>query len=51
MAKSRSVGTKFMIGEKVVGSLASIGGLELTSDTTDVFVAVYTDTCKVAFRD
>ena len=36
MAKSRSVGTKFTIGGKVVGSLTSIGGIELSSETTDV---------------
>ena len=36
MAKSRSVGTKFTIGGKVVGSLTSIGGIELSSETADV---------------
>lgn len=36
MSKSRSVGTKLSVGGKVVGSLTSIGGLELSSETTDV---------------
>lgn len=36
MAKSRSVGTKFTIGGKVVGGLTSINGLEMSSETTDV---------------
>lgn len=36
MAKSRSVGTTFTIGGKAVGSLTSIGGIELSSETTDV---------------
>lgn len=36
MAKSRSVGTKFTIGGKVVGSLTSIGGIEISSETSDV---------------
>ena len=36
MAKSRSVGTKFTIDGTAVGSLTSIGGLELSSETTDV---------------
>ena len=36
MAKSRSVGTKFTIDGTVVGSLTSIGGIELTSETSDV---------------
>lgn len=36
MAKSRSVGTQFTIGGKVVGSLTSIGGVEVSSETSDV---------------
>ena len=36
MAKSRSVGTKINIDEKVVGGLSSIGGVEVSSETTDV---------------
>lgn len=36
MSKSRSVGTKLSVGGKVVGSLTNIGGLELSSETTDV---------------
>lgn len=36
MAKSRSVGTKFYVDDKLVGSLTSINAPELTADTTDV---------------
>lgn len=36
MAKSRSVGTKFNIGDQAVGGLSSIGGVEVSSETTDV---------------
>lgn len=36
MAKSRSVGTKFMIGADAVGGLSSIGGVEVSAETTDV---------------
>lgn len=36
MAKSRSVGTKFNIGVQAVGGLSSIGGVEVSSETTDV---------------
>lgn len=36
MAKSRSVGTKFTIDSTVVGSLTNIGGVEISSETTDV---------------
>lgn len=36
MAKSRSVGTKFNIDEKTVGGLSSIGGVEVSAETTDV---------------
>lgn len=36
MAKSRSVGTKFTIGETAVGGLTSIGGVEISAETTDV---------------
>lgn len=36
MAKSRSVGTKFLIDDKKVGALTSIKGVEISSDTTDV---------------
>jgi len=36
MAKSRSVGTKFMIDESAVGGLTSIGGVEVSAETTDV---------------
>ena len=34
--KSRSVGTKFMIDKTAVGSLSSITGVEVSSDTTEV---------------
>lgn len=34
--KSRSVGTKFLIDDVAVGSLTSIGGVEASSETTDV---------------
>lgn len=34
--KSRSVGTKFTIDVKAVGGLSSIGGVEVSSDTTEV---------------
>lgn len=34
--KSRSVGTKFMIDDKAVGSLSTINGVEVSSETTDV---------------
>lgn len=36
MAKSKSVGTKFNIGAQAVGGLSSIGGVEVSSETTDV---------------
>lgn len=36
MAKSRSTGTKFNVDEKAVGGLSSIGGVEVSSETTDV---------------
>lgn len=36
MAKSQSVGTKFTVDTKKVGGLSSIGGVEVSSDTTDV---------------
>lgn len=36
MAKSRSVGTKFNIDDTAVGGLTSIGGVEVSSETTDV---------------
>ena len=36
MAKSRSVGTKFKIGADAVGGLSSIGGVEVSAETTDV---------------
>lgn len=34
--KSRSVGTKFMLDDVVVGGLTSINGIEISSETTDV---------------
>lgn len=34
--KSRSVGTKFLIDKTAVGSLSSITGVEVSSDTTEV---------------
>lgn len=36
MAKSRSVGTKFYVDDKLVGSLTSINPPEMSSETTDV---------------
>ena len=36
MAKSKSAGTKFNIGTQAVGGLSSIGGVEISSETTDV---------------
>ncbi len=36
MSKSRSVGTKLLINNVVVGGLKSIGGVEVTADTTEV---------------
>lgn len=36
MGKSRSVGTKFYVDDKLVGSLTSINAPELTAETTDV---------------
>lgn len=36
MSKSQSVGTKFKIDTKPVGALSSIGGVEISADTTDV---------------
>ena len=36
MAKSRSTGTKFDIDTKAVGALSSIGGVEVSSEATDV---------------
>lgn len=36
MAKSRSVGTKFNIDDTAVGGLTSIGGVEVSAETTDV---------------
>ena len=36
MAKSKSVGTKFNLGAQTVGGLSSIGGVEVSSDSTEV---------------
>lgn len=36
MSKSQSVGTKFQIDKTPVGALSSIGGVEISADTTDV---------------
>lgn len=36
MSKSRSVGTKLTIDDKVVGGLTSIGGVEISAETSDV---------------
>lgn len=36
MSKSRSVGTKLIINNKIIGSLKSIGGIEISADITDV---------------
>lgn len=36
MSKSRSVGTKLIVNEKLVGGLKSINGIEITADTIDV---------------
>ena len=36
MAKSKSVGTKFTIDQATVGGLSSIGGVEVSADTTEV---------------
>lgn len=36
MSKSQSVGTKFLIDGKAVGGLSSIGGVEISADSTDV---------------
>lgn len=36
MGKSRSSGTKLMIGDVRVGGLKSIGGIEVSADTIDV---------------
>lgn len=36
MSKSRSVGTKLIVNEKLVGGLKSINGVEITADTIDV---------------
>lgn len=46
MAKSRSVGTKFLIDGTAVGSLSSIGGIEISSETTDVTALDNTDGYK-----
>lgn len=34
--KAHSVGTKFMVGDTVVGGLKTINGIDVTSDTIDV---------------
>ena len=36
MSKSRSVGTKLIVNEKLVGALKSIAGIKITADTVDV---------------
>lgn len=36
MSKSQSVGTKFNIDTTAVGGLSSIGGVEISADSTDV---------------
>lgn len=36
MSKSRSVGTKLLVNEKIVGGLKSISGVEISTDTTEV---------------
>ena len=36
MSKSRSVGTKFNIDKTAVGGLSSIGGVEVSAETTEV---------------
>lgn len=36
MAKSRSVGTKLSVDKQAVGGLSSIGGVEVSSETTEV---------------
>ena len=36
MSKSKSVGTKLIVNEKVVGGLKSINGVEITADSIDV---------------
>lgn len=36
MSKSQSVGTKFLIDGTAVGGLTSIGGVEISADSTDV---------------
>ena len=36
MSKSRSVGTKLIVNEKIVGGLKNINGIEITADTIDV---------------
>ena len=46
MAKSRSVGTKFTIDGKAVGSLTSIGGVELSAETSEVTALDNTDGYK-----
>ena len=46
MAKSRSVGTKFMLDTTAVGSLTNINGVELSSETTDVTALDNTDGYK-----
>lgn len=46
MAKSRSVGTKFTVDTKAVGGLSSIGGVEVSADTTDVTSLDNTDGYK-----
>ena len=46
MAKSRSVGTKFTIDGKAVGSLTNIGGVELSAETSEVTALDNTDGYK-----
>lgn len=36
MSKSKSIGTKLVVNEKTVGGLTSIGGIEVTAESTDV---------------
>lgn len=36
MSKAHAVGTKFMIGDTVVGGLKTINGIDVTADTIDV---------------
>jgi len=46
MAKSRSVGTIFNVDKTAVGGLSSIGGVEISADTTDVTSLDNTDGYK-----